>query len=85
VEPEIIAVCDVEALLGAQERMRARRKPTREAACGHSDRSTQCFVCSRIYFDRNLSKCPHCNSDALQHYTTSDLSHLAHTGGRGAF
>ena len=84
-EPEIIAVCDVEALLGAREKVRARRKPSRETECEHPNRSTQCFVCSRIYFDQNLSKCPHCNSDSLQHYATSDLNHLAHSGGRESF
>jgi hypothetical protein len=39
--------------------------------------NTQCFICSRIYFDQTLRKCPHCNSDSLQHYTTDDLNHFA--------
>jgi hypothetical protein len=85
VEPEIIAVFNVGALLGTQETMRARRRPSRETEPERSDRSTQCFVCSRIYFDQNLSKCPHCNSDSLQHYATSDLDHLAHGGVRESF
>lgn len=40
-------------------------------------RSSQCFICSRIYFDQSLSKCPRCNSDSLQHYTTADLNYFA--------
>lgn len=39
--------------------------------------NTQCFMCSRIYFDQNLRKCPRCNSESLQHYSTADLSHFA--------
>ena len=39
--------------------------------------NTQCFICSRIYFDQTLSKCPHCNSESLQHYSTADLNHFA--------
>lgn len=39
--------------------------------------NTQCFMCSRIYFDQSLSKCPHCNSDSLQHYATADLNYFA--------
>jgi hypothetical protein len=81
-ELEIIAVFDVEALIGTQEKSRAFRDSSRETECENSDRSTQCFICSRIYFDQNLSKCPHCNSDSLQHYTTADLNHFAHKGSR---
>lgn len=84
-EPQIIAVGDVEALIGAQERIQPRRHPSREAECIASDRSTQCFTCSRIYFDKDLSKCPNCNSDSLQHYTTADLNHFVHNGARGPF
>lgn len=42
-----------------------------------SSQNTQCFVCSRIYFDQSLQRCPHCNSESLQHYTTDDLNHFA--------
>ena len=42
-----------------------------------SSQNTQCFICSRIYFDQSLQRCPHCNSDSLQHYTTDDLNHFA--------
>ena len=41
-----------------------------------SSQNTQCFICSRIYFDQSLDRCPHCNSDSLQHYTTADLNYL---------
>jgi predicted Zn-ribbon and HTH transcriptional regulator len=85
VEPEIIAVFDVEALIGTQERIQPRRHPSRETEYVAPDRSTQCFNCSRIYFDQALSRCPHCNSDSLQHYTTADLNHFAHNGVRESF
>jgi hypothetical protein len=38
--------------------------------------TVQCFVCSRTYFDQMLSRCPRCNSDSLQCYTTADLDYL---------
>ena len=76
VEPEII-VFEVEALVGAQEKTQARRDLSREAECENSDRSTQCFICSRIYFGQYLSRCPNCDSDSLLHYTTADLNHFA--------
>ena len=47
------------------------------ASAARARENTQCFICSRIYFDQSLSKCPHCNSDALQHYSTADLNHFA--------
>jgi len=85
VEPQIIAACDVEALIGTQEKIRARRNPSRVTESGSSDRSTQCFNCSRIYFDQDLSKCPNCNSVSLQHYTTADLNYFADNGFREPF
>ena len=84
-EPQIIVVGDVEALIGAQERIQPRRHPSRDAECANSDRSTQCFMCSRIYFDKDLYKCPICNSDSLQQYTTADLNHFVHNAARGPF
>jgi hypothetical protein len=87
VEPQIFAVLDVEALnlIGTREKIRARRHPSRETECMASDRSSQCFNWSRIYFDQVLSKCPHCNSGSIQHYTTADLNHFAHNGVREPF
>ena len=84
-EPDIIAVFDVEALIGTGEKVRARRDPLCETGCENSNRSTQCFICSRIYFDQNLSECPHCKSDWLQHYATSDLDHFSHGVVRESF
>ena len=84
-EPEIIAVFDLEALIGTQEKIRARCDSSRETERETPDRSTQCFICSRIYFDKDLSKCPNCNSDSLQHYTTADLNHFVHNGVREPF
>jgi hypothetical protein len=85
VEQQIIAVCDVEALIGSQEKLGARRDSVRETECKSSGHSTQCFMCSRIYFDQHLSKCPNCNNVSLQHYTTADLNHFAQNGVRGPF
>ena len=85
VEPQIIAAFDVDAMIRTQEKMRAQRGPSRETECQSCARSTQCFICSRIYFDQNLSKCPHCNSDSLQHYRTTDLNHFEHGGVRESF
>ena len=81
-EPQIIAVLDIQAPIGKQEKIRARHNPSRRTECKSSDRSTQCFNCSRIYFDQSLTRCPHCKSDSLQHYTTADLTHFARTGDR---
>jgi len=85
VESQIIVVCDVEALIGTQERIQPRSHPSRETEYVAPDRSTQGFDCGRIYFGQVLSRCPHCNSDSLQHYTTADLNHFAHNGAREPF
>lgn len=45
-----------------------------------SECTTQCFNCSRIYFGRLLTACPHCNSKSLQYYSEADLIRL--TGAR---
>jgi len=84
-EPQIIAVWDVEALLSTKEKIRVRRNPSSVTERASSDRSTQCFNCSRIYFDQDLAKCPNCNSVSLQHYTTADLNLLADNGLREPF
>lgn len=84
-ESQIIAVFDVEAVIGAQDKIKLRRESSRGTESRNSDRSTQCFICSRIYFDQQFSKCPNCNSSSLQHYTTADLDHFAHNGVREPF
>ena len=50
-----------------------------------SSQNTQCFICSRIYFDQNLQRCPHCNSESLQHYTNDDLNQFARDPARKSF
>lgn len=77
---EMVVVFDTKALVGSQEKIRARSDQSRKTAFENSRRSTQCFICSRIYFDRELSKCPNCGSNSLQHYTSADLNHFAHNG-----
>ena len=47
-----------------------------DAFAMRSYQSTQCFLCSRIYFDQTLQKCPHCDSESLHYYTTADLVHF---------
>lgn len=56
-----------------------------DAFATRSYQSTQCFVCSRIYFDRTLQKCPHCNSESLHYYTTADLVHFVRDPKRSPF
>lgn len=50
-----------------------------------SSANTQCFICSRIYFDQSLHRCPHCNSESLQHYTTDDLNLFARDSAKKSF
>jgi hypothetical protein len=50
-----------------------------------SSQNTQCFICSRIYFDQSLQRCPHCNSESLQHYTNDDLNQFARDPARKSF
>jgi len=50
---------------------------SKNSSAARSSQSTQCFVCSRIYFDQSLQRCPHCNSESLQYYTTDDLNQFA--------
>src|ERR1700740_127536 len=51
--------------------------PSNNTSATRSSPNTQCFICSRIYFDQSLQRCPHCNSNSLQHYTTDDLNYFA--------
>jgi hypothetical protein len=64
----------------AQRRELTRRdyeQLSNTTSAARSSPNTQCFICSRIYFDQSLQRCPHCNSESLQHYTTDDLNHFA--------
>jgi hypothetical protein len=40
-------------------------------------RHTECFICSRIYFNRLLHSCPHCGSTTVRHYDSEDLNYFA--------
>lgn len=48
----------------------------REAIPELYDCSTQCFMCSRIYFGQDLRRCPHCGSNSVACYTPDDFSHF---------
>jgi hypothetical protein len=61
------------------------QQPSNNSSTTPSSQNTQCFICSRIYFDQNLQKCPHCNSGSLQHYTTDDLNQFARDPARKSF
>jgi hypothetical protein len=61
------------------------QQPSTDSSTKRSSQNTQCFICSRIYFDQNLQKCPHCNSESLQHYTTDDLNQFARDPARKPF
>jgi hypothetical protein len=61
------------------------QQPSNNSSTTRSSQNTQCFICSRIYFDQNLRKCPHCNNESLQHYTTDDLNRFARDPVRKAF
>lgn len=45
-----------------------------------SERSSQCFACSRIYYGQVLPRCPRCGSDSVACYTVEELRSL----GRGS-
>jgi hypothetical protein len=61
------------------------QRQSNNSSTTRSSQNTQCFICSRIYFDQNLQKCPHCNSKSLQHYTTDDLNQFARDPARKSF
>ncbi len=52
-----------------------RRNPMR----GNIKKHTECFSCSRIYFDRLLPSCPHCGSAMVRHYNSEELNYLSHS------
>lgn len=54
------------------------RKRGLEAAPRNTKEHTYCFMCARTYFSRVLGRCLHCASDSVQHYTSYELTLLAH-------
>ena len=44
---------------------------------GRTKRHTECFSCSRIFFDRLLAECPHCGSAMVRHYSSEELNYLS--------
>jgi hypothetical protein len=59
--------------------------PSNNTSATRSSANTQCFICSRIYFDQSLQRCPHCNSESLQHYTSDDLNLFARDSAKKSF
>lgn len=47
------------------------------------DPSAHCFACGRWYYHVRLDRCPRCASDAIEHYTASELQLLSRTYGDG--
>ncbi len=46
---------------------------------------TECFTCSRFYFNELVQRCPCCGSESIQHYSTDDLGLLSRFGDRGSY
>lgn len=55
-----------------------RQKSRLDATSINKKEHTYCFMCARTYFSRVLERCLRCGSDSVQHYTSHDLSLLAH-------
>lgn len=53
----------------------------RRSKAGHRPKRkkhTECFTCSRIYFDLLLPLCPRCGSATVRHYDPEELNYLSH-------
>jgi hypothetical protein len=59
-------------------RSKSAHRPKRNPNRGHIKKHTECFGCSRIYFDRLLPSCPHCGSAMVRHYNPEELNYLSH-------
>jgi hypothetical protein len=57
-----------------------RRLARAQTFSGDAKAHTQCFVCSRIFFDVLLEQCPRCSSRSLRHYTSGELNMFARPG-----
>src|SRR5207248_5476160 len=64
----------------------------RRIVWGDPKQHTECFMCSRIFFDMFLEQCPRCGSRSLRQYTSGEFNtfarpadvsmHVAHEEGR---
>ena len=54
-------------------------RPKRNPKPGPIKKHTECFSCSRIYFDRFLPSCPHCGSAMARHYNPEEFNILSHS------
>lgn len=59
-------------------RPKGTHRPRRNPRRGHIKKHTECFSCSRIYFDSLLPSCPHCGSTMVRHYNSEELIYLSH-------
>src|SRR6266566_888575 len=61
-------------------RTRARGPRLRKIGIDRSTRKitthTECFTCSRIFFDRLFDSCPHCGRTTARHYYSEDLNYF---------
>jgi hypothetical protein len=60
-------------------RSKGAHRPKRNPKRGHIKKHTECFSCSRIYFDRLLPSCPHCGSAMVRHYNSEELNFFSHS------
>jgi hypothetical protein len=60
-------------------RSKGAHRPKRNPKHGRFKKHTQCFSCSRIYFDRLLPSCPHCGSAMVRHYNSEELTYFSFT------
>jgi len=59
-------------------RSKSAHRPKRRPKRGYTKKHTECFSCSRIYFDRLLASCPHCGSATVRHYNSEELNYFSH-------
>lgn len=72
----------METIIGEELKVRDINESVYEGVCELSERSTQCFMCSRIYFGEDLRQCPRCGSRSVECYKTGDFAHFARNSAR---
>ena len=65
-------------------RIKDSHRPGRIPHQERIEKHTQCFTCSRIYFDELFHSCPHCGSATVRHYNSEELNHFSREPGREA-
>src|SRR4029077_4692802 len=60
------------------QRSKGSHRPKRNPKRGQIKKHTECFSCSRIYFDRLLPSCPHCGCAMVRHYNSEELNYFSH-------